>query len=90
MKGRLPPQNISEVVPFVEGYGYVINLSGFTKPVAIYLRYVCGPLNKFCDFLTRHGLVRSAKKFDDFDSAILKVLLRWNDRFDHKKGGGEL
>jgi hypothetical protein len=62
--------------PIPAAGGYVLNFAAFNKPVRIYLRYVGRSVNKICKLLKRFGLVRIADKLDDFDSHILKILLR--------------
>ena len=69
--------NNRDISPTVSKYGYVLNLSGFHKLVAIYLRYLNRSFYVISNFLSGYGCVSVAKKLDDLDSRILKILLRW-------------
>jgi hypothetical protein len=68
--------NFGDKPPIPASGGYVINYARIKKPVGVYLRYVGCAVNKICKLLKGWGLVRIADKLDDFDSHILKILLR--------------
>jgi hypothetical protein len=57
--------------------GYVLNLSGFKKPVQIYLNYICRPSGYLRDFLRRNRLGVIAKIIEYFVRKGLHVLLGW-------------
>ena len=59
------------------GGGFVMNLSGFRKPVQIYLRYVCRPTGHFRDFLRRHRLGILAEMIEYLVRKGLGILLGW-------------
>lgn len=74
------PSDSANIAPVDSAGGYVVNLSGFSKPTAIYLRYAIRPVNKICNFLKCCGLVGTANQFKNFNRAILKILWRRFDR----------